>query len=142
MVSAKTFTEPDAARIRTCSRARELEDYSVESTASTFPNKSAELFLWHNANPVWQLHAVGVGRSGAWSFFVRLCRHAGSVCSTYYAREKLSSHDRVLDMGRRVCDDSSAFDSARPYGLRRYSDRAEFDRTHSESECWPEYTYK
>src|SRR5437660_7565723 len=93
MVSADAFTQPNPARIGACGRTRELEDYSVESAASTFPNELIELFLRHNANPVWQLHALGVDRTGAWPFFVCLRRHPGSVCSAHYAGQKLSSHD-------------------------------------------------
>src|SRR5438552_11087120 len=93
MVSAETFTYPDPACIGACGRTRELEDYSVESAASTFPNQLIELFLRHNENPIWQLHALGVDRTGTWPFFVCLCGHPGSVCSAHYGGEKLSSHD-------------------------------------------------
>src|SRR5438552_17139743 len=97
MVSAETFTYPDPACIGACGRTRELEDYSVESAASTFPNELIELFLRHNANPIWQLHALGVDRTGAWPFFVCLRRQPGSGCSAPYAVKKLCSPDCGFD---------------------------------------------
>ena len=57
-------------------------------------------------------------------FLSCLCRHPGPVCGSHYAREKLSSHDRILDMGRRVCNDSAASHSARSHCIRRQYDLA------------------
>src|SRR6202035_2276465 len=93
MVPAETFAQSNTACAGTGGRTRKLEDYSVESAASTFPNELAELFLRDYANPIWHLHALGFDRKGAWPFFVRLRGHPGSVCSADYAGQKLSSDD-------------------------------------------------
>src|SRR6476661_2513303 len=114
MVSAKALSYPYVEDTRSCRGTRELEDHSLEPVASVVSHQSAELFLWTDANSVSHLYAVGVDRSYAWPFLLRIHGNTGATCSAHHARQKLPANTRVLDLGRRVHNNRVALDSVGP----------------------------
>jgi hypothetical protein len=102
MVPAQTFAEFHLARLGTGGRARELEDYSPEPTASSLSNELVELSLWPDPNQVWHLYTLGLNRPSPRALFVYLSRDVGSTGAEVGARAEPAAPDRVLDLGRRL----------------------------------------
>src|SRR5437762_7911339 len=52
MAETKTAPKSDTGCVGARGRKRRMEDHSSQPAASSFPNKSAELSLWFDPNPV------------------------------------------------------------------------------------------
>src|SRR5262249_51659253 len=120
LVQAQAITQPSFEGTRSCSGTRELENYSTESIASTVSYKSAELLLRSDANSIQYVHVLGDDRASARAFFVLLRRHSGATCSANHARQKLSAHDRILGLGRRIYHYGVVIGSVGSRGTSRY----------------------
>src|SRR5439155_131237 len=124
VLSTKPLRYSNSPRVGPRRGTRELEDHSSESVASTFSYEPPELLLWPYTNSTWDLYAVGFHRKITGYFFVCLRRDARAICSAHHAWQKLSTHDRVLDLGGSVYYNGVAAGRTRSRGVSGDSDIA------------------
>ena len=79
MVEAQAAAQPDTDRVGTGNREGGMEDHSAQPTASPIPHKPVELPLWHNPDPLSDLHVVGSNRASARFVLVFVFGNAGAT---------------------------------------------------------------